>query len=188
MRHTLSAAIALALCTASLSVAAQSAASSPAAVTTQSAEVTTQLPRNARPSHYAVEITPHAEKMTFDGKVKIEVEVLEATSSITLQAANLTFGTSTLSAGKGKPLVAKVSTDADAQTATFTFNKPLKPGKYVLATNYSGVINTQANGLFALDYATDKGQQRALYTQFETPMRGASSRRGMSRTSRPPST
>jgi len=129
--------------------------------------VTTQLPRTAKPSHYAVQIAPHADKMSFDGKVKIDVQVLQPTKTIVLQAANLTFGSSTLSAGKGKPMTAKVSTDADAQTATFAFDKTLAPGQYTLSIDYSGVINTQANGLFALDYATDSGQKRALYTQFE---------------------
>ncbi len=47
------------------------------------------------------------------------------------------------------------------------FDKPLAAGSYTLSTDYTGVINTQANGLFALDYQTDSGKQRALYTQFE---------------------
>ena len=67
----------------------------------------------------------------------------------------------------GKAMPAKVSVDADAQTATFAFDKPLAPGSYTLSTDYTGVINTQANGLFALDYQTDSGKKRALYTQFE---------------------
>ena len=46
-------------------------------------------------------------------------------------------------------------------------DKPLAPGKYVLSTDYTGKIGTQANGFFALDYTTASGKQRALYTQFE---------------------
>lgn len=169
MRKTLVTAIALALAGTSLAVSAQTAGAASAPVAASASEVTTQLPRTATPSHYAVEITPHADKMTFDGKVKIDIEVLQSTNTIVLQAADLTFANSTLAAanGKGKPLAAKVSVDADAQTATFAFDRPLAPGRYVLATDYSGIINTQANGLFGLDYATADGQKRALYTQFE---------------------
>ena len=58
-------------------------------------QATTQLPRNARPSHYAIEVTPHADKMAFDGKVKISIDVLEPTSTIVLQAVNMTFANST---------------------------------------------------------------------------------------------
>ena len=105
--------------------------------------------------------------MTFDGKARIDIEVLEATNTVVLQAVDMTFANSLLISAKGKPMVAKVSVDAQAQTATFAFDKPLAPGKYVLSTDYTGKIGTQANGFFALDYTTASGKQRALYTQFE---------------------
>lgn len=161
MRHILASAIALALTGVAGTLSAQTV-TAPAA-----AEVTTQLPRTARPSHYAVEVTPHADTMSFDGKVRIDLDVLAATDRIVLQAVNMRFAHATLAPAKGKPLAATVSVDADSQTATFAFAKPLAPGKYVLSTEYAGKINTQANGLFALDYATPDGQKRALYTQFE---------------------
>ncbi len=161
MRHILASAIALALTGVAGTLSAQTV-TAPAA-----AEVTTQLPRTARPSHYAVEVTPHADTMSFDGKVRIDLDVLAATDRIVLQAVNMRFAHATLAPAKGKPLAATVSVDADSQTATFAFAKPLAPGKYVLSTEYAGKINTQANGLFALDYATADGQKRALYTQFE---------------------
>ncbi len=128
---------------------------------------TTQLPRTVRPTHYDVKVTPHADKLAFDGKVGIDLQVLEPTSTIVLQAVNMTFANSTLVAKDGKPMEAKVTVDAANQTASFAFDKPLAPGSYTLSTDYTGVINTQANGLFALDYQTDSGQKRALYTQFE---------------------
>ena len=57
--------------------------------------------------------------------------------------------------------------DAPHQTATFTFAKPIPRGSYRLALEYSGVIGTQAVGLFALDYDAPDGRKRALFTQFE---------------------
>src|SRR5690606_25398992 len=72
--------------------------------------------------------------------------------------------------GSGKvPLTATL--DAAAQMVTFTAPAALVPGKYTLTADYSGVINTQANGLFALDYP-DKATgepRRGLFTQFEAP-------------------
>ncbi|WP_369933804.1 M1 family metallopeptidase [Xanthomonas tesorieronis] len=168
MRQILTTAIALALASVSPCTFAQPASPAPSAAAAPAAVVTTQLPRTARPRHYALEITPHADKMTFDGKVRIELDVLQATDRIVLQAADIRFGQSTLTGGNAKvALVAKVVTDADAQTASFVFAKPLAPGSYMLSIDYSGIINTQANGLFALDYATPHGQRRALFTQFE---------------------
>jgi aminopeptidase N len=131
------------------------------------ANVTTQLPRNVRPSHYDVAFTPDAGKMAFTAKVKIAIEVVEPTSVVTLQAADLTFGKASIAGLGAAPLAAKIKVDEDAQTASFTFDKPLAKGKYVLAIDYAGKIYTQAAGLFALDYETETGKKRALYTQFE---------------------
>ncbi|HWT51351.1 MAG TPA: M1 family metallopeptidase, partial [Caulobacter sp.] len=128
-----------------------------------SATVTTQLPRNVRPSHYDLAFTPDADKLTFDAKVKIAIEVVEPTTTVTLQAADLTFAKAEI-AGVG---AGRIKVDADAQTASFTFGKTLPKGKYVLAIDYSGKIYKQAAGLFALDYDTEAGKKRALYTQFE---------------------
>ncbi|NIJ94280.1 aminopeptidase N [Xanthomonas campestris] len=165
MRLPLVTAIALALVGTSPAVSAFAAA--PVPPSAEASSITTQLPRTAKPTHYAVEITPHADKMRFDGKVAIDISVLQPTDQIVLQAASLNFARGTLTQKGGKPQSAKISTDAEAQTATFAFGKSLAAGEYVLSIDYSGVINTQANGLFALDYTTAQGARRALFTQFE---------------------
>ncbi|MCO5116371.1 MAG: M1 family peptidase, partial [Burkholderiaceae bacterium] len=162
MRHLLLvASIAVALTTVSLNTVAMP--DQPAAAATP-LEITTQLPRTVRPSHYAIEVTPHPDAMNFDGKVGIDIDVLEATDRIVLQAAQLKFVKAQL-ASEGQDAVAlTVSLDAAHQTASFSSGKPLLPGKYVLSIEYSGKIGTQANGLFALDYPTEQGQRRALFT------------------------
>lgn len=126
--------------------------------------VTTQLPRTVVPVHYDVSITPHADKMTFDGHVIVTINVIEPVTSITLNAADLNFHSASLSGVAAAP---KITTDATAQTATFSFATAIKPGTYKLEMHYDGLIGTQAVGLFALDYVTAAGKQRALYTQFE---------------------
>ncbi len=169
MRRCLAVAVTLALATSATAVHAQAAPATAVAEASQiTSQITTQLPRTARPLHYRVEVTPHAERMVFDGKVSIDLEVLTATDSIMLQAASLSFRNSQLrDAQGGRQMPAEVSIDAANQTASFQFGKPLAPGRYTLDTDYSGIINTQANGLFALDYPTEAGSRRALYTQFE---------------------
>src|SRR3546814_3391377 len=54
-------------------------------------DVPTQLPVNARPRHYAISITPDADKLSFRGKIGIEMELLKPTTSVTLNAADLSF-------------------------------------------------------------------------------------------------
>jgi aminopeptidase N len=128
-------------------------------------QVPSQLPRNVRPLHYTIAAVPDAANLRFAGTVAIEIEVIEPTETIILNAADLDFAGVTLDGA----VTARVSTDAGAQTATFRFNDPIAPGRHRLDVRYSGRINTQAAGLFALDYASDRGPKRALFTQFEAP-------------------
>jgi aminopeptidase N len=165
-RSLISAAVALALAALPLQ---QAAAAPKAAAAAAAKEATTQLPRGVVPSHYEISLTPDAANSRFTARAAITVNITKATSSITLNAADLSFQSASLApAPGGAAQSAKVSVDAKAQTATFAFEHPLAPGLYKLALDYSGVIGTQAVGLFSLDYPGPGGkQQRALYTQFE---------------------
>lgn len=157
--------VALAIASLSVSGALAQTGDGPAA------DVATQLPRGAVPNHYAIEVVPDAANLRFAGKVAIDVTLARPTNSLTLNAADLTFRSATIApAGKGKAQTGSVAVDAAAQTATVTFPRELAPGKYTLAFAYDGLINTQANGLFALDYQDSAGaDKRALFTQFEAP-------------------
>jgi aminopeptidase N len=142
----------------------------PASVDTIDLNVPTQLPRVAIPRHYDLSVVPDAANLKFDGKVKIDVDVVTATNTLTLNAADLTFRSATITGPGGMSQTATATTDDKAQTATFAVAQPLAPGRYQLALDYSGIINTQAHGLFALDYKDKAGAaKRSLFTQFEAP-------------------
>lgn len=129
---------------------------------------TTQLPRTVRPNHYDISITPDATDLSFAGTVGIDIAVVEPTSTITLNARELGIESARLTDADGRALASpSVAVDAPAQIASFEFDAPLAEGNYRLTIDYHGVINTQANGFFALDYDTPAGRKRALYTQFE---------------------
>ncbi|MFC5570656.1 M1 family metallopeptidase [Lysobacter yangpyeongensis] len=166
MRRSLVTAIALALAGTAPVLAAEAGITAPIAAP-EVKDATTQLPRSVRPAHYDIAVTPDAQSLTFRGHVAITLDVLEPTTSIVLNAVDMTFSNASLAGPQGKTRAPKVSVDADAQTATFAFDAPLAPGRYTLATDYTGRIGTQANGLFAIDYDTRAGRKRALYTQFE---------------------
>ncbi|MDB5906502.1 MAG: aminopeptidase [Massilia sp.] len=161
MHRTLISAAVLALAALSVQPAIAAQSAMPAA------RATTQLPRSVRPTHYDVALVPDAKRSAFSGKVTIALDILSSTSTITLNAADLAFSRATLTPAGGAPLEARTSIDANAQTATFTFARPLAKGSYRLALDYTGVIGQQAVGLFSLDYDTADGKKRALYTQFE---------------------
>jgi aminopeptidase N len=165
----LAAALGLSACT--TTTAGRAPAAAPAAETR--AQVPSQLPRNVRPLHYAITAAPDAANLRFASNVQIDIDVLEATDSITLNAAEIDFASvSITNPPGGAPMALSASdidTNAEAQTATFRFPRRLEPGRYRLAIDYGGKINTQSAGLFALDYTTEQGPRRALFTQFEAP-------------------
>jgi aminopeptidase N len=157
-------------------VAAVVAVSTPALATTTHAKPTTAakpkafaphvaLPTNVAPDRYEITITPNAGKLTFAGQEHIALTVKSATDHIVLNAADIAFQKAALS---GETAAPKITLDKDQQTATFAFSHPLKPGRYTLSLDYTGVIYEQASGLFALDYTGEAGKpQRAIFTQFE---------------------
>ncbi len=135
------------------------------------ASVPSQLPRIARPLHYDISVAPDAKALSFTGEAAIDLELYEPSATIVMNALDLAFAGATLTGPDGKPVPLTAATDAAAQTVTFTAPAPIAPGTYRLATHYTGVIGTQANGLFALDYPdkTTGADTRGLFTQFEAP-------------------
>ena len=128
----------------------------------------TQLPRTAVPRHYAIQVTPDAAHLRFMGRVAIDLDVVQTTNSVTLNAKELTFGDVKIRGPDGIARRGIPSIDAAHETATLAFAAPLAPGRYRLDIGYDGLIHQQANGFFALDSkAPDGSPRRSLYTQFE---------------------
>lgn len=147
-----------------------SLAAQPAPVQSDTVDPTahSQLPRTAIPHHYSLIVTPHAQQLTFDATVSIDLEVIKPTRELTLNAADLRFTGASLKVSTGTTLAGKVALEPKAETATILFPRTLAVGGYRLNLVYSGKINTQANGLFALDYKNKEGKDaRSLFTQFE---------------------
>ncbi|MXO65840.1 M1 family metallopeptidase [Altericroceibacterium endophyticum] len=135
------------------------------------ASIPSDLPRIARPSHYSITITPDAANLTFSGVSSVDLEVYEAADALVLSAADLDITKASLIAADGSVMEMQAALDPEKQTVSFANGETIEPGKYRLDTAYTGTINTQANGLFALDYP-DKvtgEDRRGLFTQFEAP-------------------
>ena len=135
----------------------------------ETTQVTTQLPHGVTPVHYFVSVTPDIKAMTFSAHVEIEVKVNKPTSNFILNAVDLKFGKVVLLNAQDKPVaqVRKTAVHAKDQTVVVHFAKKVEQGNYRLAMDYTGVIGTQATGLFALSYDTQEGKKKGLYTQFE---------------------
>jgi aminopeptidase N len=122
------------------------------------AAVPTQLPVGVEPVSYDLTLTPDAAKLTFAGHVAVTVDVSRAADRIVLNALNLAMSAASVD---GAP--ARVSIDPRTQTASFTQDKVVGPGRHVLSIDYAGKIADSATGFFHVDYAGG----RMLTTQFE---------------------
>ncbi|HEX2763541.1 MAG TPA: M1 family metallopeptidase [Allosphingosinicella sp.] len=129
-------------------------------------EIPSLLPADVRPLQYAISVTPDAQNLRLTGRAVIDVEVRNATDTITMNAADLKLAKANVDGARD---ATRITLDEEAQTATLKFDDPLGPGRHRLTIDYSGKIYTQAAGLFALDYDSAAGRKRALFTQFEAP-------------------
>jgi aminopeptidase N len=152
----------------SLLAATSAVAQAPANADTPAFPIDGTLAHTAIPSHYAIAIHPDARALTFSGTIAIDVDVPQATDSIVLNAAAITMGKARLVSANGQVIALTITPDAREQTVALTAPAGIMPGKYRIEGDYTGTIDTQADGLFALDYTgTDGKPTRALFTQFE---------------------
>jgi aminopeptidase N len=137
----------------------------PAAGASDSVGERVQLPSTVVPVHYELTIKPDAEKLTFDGTVRIDTEVVASASEIVLNALDLEIGKVVLDSAVGD--VPRIIPDTVRQTVTFQFSEPIAPGRHVMTIDYRGKIYEKPQGLFVLNYDTPQGRERMLVTQFE---------------------
>jgi aminopeptidase N len=131
-----------------------------------------KLLANVRPIAYRIDLFPNVAKLAtagpkedieFRGEEEIDLLVLRATSVLTLNAVDLTFGGAAIGSDK-----ATISVDKKAGTATFRFSRALAPGAYTLKIAYWGKITNTPEGIYYSDYDTAAGKRRMLVTQFES--------------------
>ena len=106
-----------------------------------------RLPGTVVPEHYTLAFEPDLVKETFRGREAIRVTLTEPATSVTLHAAEITFGEVTITSG-GRTQVAKVTTDAKGETVTFTVPERLGEGQATIQISYTGVLNDQLRGFY----------------------------------------
>ena len=130
---------------------------------------TATLPRNVKPVSYRLTLEPDLETFVFKGEETVEVEILEPTSTITLNAIDLEIQTCRLTADGGDPVSPQKTTfDKTAETATFDFDSELAAGRARLELEFTGELNDRLRGFYRSRYTDVDGNERYLATtQFE---------------------
>jgi len=122
-----------------------------------------RLPQTAVPDSYKLVFTPDFSKNAFQGEETIQIRLLEASSAIVLNAAEIEFREVTVTS-EGSTERAEVRLNQEKQTATFSLAKPLAVGPATLHIRYAGVLNDQLRGFYL--GKDDQGRKYAA-TQLE---------------------
>ncbi|KAH0563318.1 hypothetical protein GP486_002111 [Trichoglossum hirsutum] len=129
------------------------------------------LPANVRPTHYDLTLEPNFENFTYKGNVTIELDVVEDSTSISLNTLELSIHSTEVS--DGSSVVAsspELSYDEDSQTTTVRFDKKLPAGtKSRLTMTFSGELNDKLAGFYRSSYkdARDGTTKYLATTQME---------------------
>jgi aminopeptidase N/puromycin-sensitive aminopeptidase len=121
-----------------------------------------RLSKAAIPQHYSLALTPNLKDATFSGSETIDLTLGQAVDSITLNAAEIKFG-SVVAVANGREFKGTATTDEDKQQATLAFDRTLPAGKIALKIEYTGILNNELRGF----YLSKTAKRNYAVTQFE---------------------
>ena len=126
------------------------------------------LPSNVRPTKYRMTLQPDLETFTFKGEQTIDIEIVEPTARIKLNAAELEISKVSLRRNGLAIPAHSISLEEGAETATLDFGQTLSHGTAQLEMEFTGILNDRLVGFYRSEYQDTEGQTRYLATtQFE---------------------
>lgn len=132
---------------------------------TQGREV---LPTNVKPHHYDLEVEPNFKDFTFNGTVKIDLEIKEDTKDISLNSLEIDIKETKLEIGGNVLTPVSHDYNADLQTDKFSFGETLKSGeKGTLTIKYVGQLNDKMAGFYRSSYVENGETKYMATTQME---------------------
>lgn len=139
-------------------------------------KIDVRLPRSVKPLHYKVKLQPLINgNFSILGYVEVEVEVLEATSNVTLHIADIVTKNETIRLAPSDQVqgpgigINKHSYDNERQFYVAELGEELEVGKkYVLSMDFEGYLNDQLHGFYRSTYKAEDGSDRLIAsTQFQ---------------------
>ena len=128
-----------------------------------------RLSHRVRPISYALEIETDADATRFTGRVTINLEVTEATSTIVLHAKDLDVELVGLSRGD-EPLEAHLTLEPATERITVRTTRPIEPSAVQLELRFAAPVSRGLLGYYRSTYVDESGRSRVLAaTQFEAP-------------------
>ena len=126
-----------------------------------------RLPRTVLPRRYDLHLVPDLEAATFSGTVAVEVEVVETTAEVVLNAIELEVDEAWVEVD-GTRHAAAATLDAEHERATLALDTELAPGAATVHLAFRGTLNDKLRGFYRSTFVDDDGTDRAIATtQFE---------------------
>jgi len=124
------------------------------------------LPKDVKPVHYRVHLSPNFETFNYGGQQDVNVKVLNPTNSISVNVLEIDIHTASVSVG-GQKKDATIALDSKLETATFTFGEALPVGDHVLSLTFTGKLNDNLAGFYRSKNVVGDQTQWLATTQFE---------------------
>ncbi|KAF8422925.1 peptidase family M1-domain-containing protein [Tirmania nivea] len=124
------------------------------------------LPANVKPKNYHLTLEPDFEKFTFEGTVVIDLDVVEDTTEVSVNAMELNIHSAKLCHGGAAVQQQKgIKYNEDKQWATFEFQNTVPAdSKAQLTITFTGTLNDKLAGFYRSSYKAEDGSTKYLAT------------------------
>ncbi|MCH7786215.1 MAG: M1 family metallopeptidase, partial [Chloroflexi bacterium] len=128
------------------------------------------LPASVRPVRYRLTLEPNLSDFTFRGEESVDIEVLDPTSKVVLNSAEIAVQSCRLTLADGSTLTPQsISLDESEETVTFEFDSTIPTGAARLDIEFTGELNDRLHGFYRSAYVDADGNERYMAaTQFES--------------------
>jgi len=126
-----------------------------------------RLPSNVRPIRYEINLSPNLRKQNFNGNVNIQLNILETTSSISLNVAELEI--KKVSIDNNSDNISNWEIDEDYEILKINFSNKIEIGEHNLSLEFNGLLNDKLRGFYHSSFIDENGETQSIATtQFES--------------------
>ena len=118
-----------------------------------------RLPRAAVPRHYDVELTPDLAAATFEGRVTIDVELVEPVEELVLNAIELDILDVTVDGSDAGHRL-----EPETERLFVVPIGGLQPGRVTLVITFTGTINDKLRGFYRSTFKDEAGVEHVIAT------------------------